>query len=147
MAFDSLLDLVEIQPNSIPPVARLMDYGKFIFKQNKQNIVSKKKHIKVKVKEIKFRPNTDVNDYEVKLKNIINFLNEGNKVKVIVYFRGREMMHKNLGNKLLDRVCNDIKEVGIVSFYPKLEGKQLIMIISSKKINVNKSGGIENAQN
>ena len=145
IAFDLSLDLVEIQPNANPPVARLMDYGKFMFKQNKQNVASKKKQIKIKVKEIKFRPNTDVNDYEVKLRNIISFLNEGNKVKVTVYFRGREMIHKNLGNKLLDRVCEDVKEVGIISFYPKFEGRQLIMIISPKKINVSKISGIENA--
>ncbi len=147
IAAESFLDLVEIQPNSDPPVARLMDYGKFVFKQNKQNVVSKKKQTRVKIKEIKFRPNTDVNDYDVKLKNVINFLNEGNKVKITVYFRGREMIHKSLGSKILDRVCNDIKEVGIISFNPKFEGKQLMMIISPKKINVNKSGGIENVEN
>lgn len=146
IAFDSSLDLVEIQSNANPPVARLMDYGKFIFKQNKQNVASKKKQVKVKIKEIKFRPSTDVNDYEVKLRNIICFLNEGNKVKVAVYFRGREMVHKNLGSKLLDRVCNDIKEVGIISFYPKFEGRQLTMVISPKKVNV-KIVGVENAQN
>lgn len=147
IAHDISLDLVEIQPNSDPPVAKLMDYGKFVFKQNKQTVASKKKQIKVKIKEIKFRPSTDVNDYSIKLKSIIGFLNEGNKVKITVYFRGREVVHKNLGSKLLDRICEDIKDFGIISFYPKFEGRQLIMVLSPKKVSINKVNGIEDAEN
>jgi translation initiation factor IF-3 len=123
------LDLVEISPNSDPPVARVMDYGKFLFQASKQ----KKKPKQVKLKEVKFRPNTDKGDYEVKLRNLRGFLEEGDKVKVTVFFRGREITHQELGIKLLDRIKNDLVEVSKVDYFPKLEGRQLVMILSSKK--------------
>lgn len=123
------LDLVEISPNSDPPVARIMDYGKFLFQGSKQ----KKKQKVVKLKEVKFRPNTDKGDYEVKLRNLRGFLEEGDKVKVTVFFRGREITHQELGIKLLDRIKVDLAEVSKVDYFPKLEGRQLVMILSSKK--------------
>lgn len=129
------LDLVEIQPNAKPPVARIMDYGKFLFQQKKAKNEAKKKQKQVKVKEVKFRPSTDIGDYEVKLRNLKGFLEAGDKVKVTVWFRGREMSHQDLGAKLLDRLKEDLKEYGKVEFFPKLEGRQLIMILApiSKK--------------
>ncbi len=127
------LDLVEIQPNANPPVARLMDYGKQLFKQNKQDNVSKKKQSKIKLKEIKFRPGTEKNDYEVKLRSLRNFLNDGNKVKITVWFRGREMAHQELGGRLIERVRSDLEDIGYVEFFPKLEGRFLIMIVAPNK--------------
>lgn len=135
MAKSSGLDLVEIQPNSKPPVARIMDYGKFLFQQKKAKNEAKKKQKQVKVKEVKFRPGTDVGDYEVKLRNLKGFLEAGDKVKVTIWFRGREMSHQELGAKLLDKIKSDLAEHGKVEFFPKLEGRQLIMILApvSKK--------------
>ena len=133
LAEDAGLDLVEISPNAEPPVARIMDYGKSLFQENKQKAVAKKKQKQVKVKEIKFRPGTDVGDYEVKLRNLRGFLEEGSKVKVTVFFRGREMAHQELGLKLLERVKADLVEQGKVEYFPKLEGRQLVMIIAPKK--------------
>lgn len=133
MAEDADLDLVEIQPNSNPPVAKIMDYGKFLFHESKERSAAKKKQKVVKTKEVKFRPNTDIGDYEVKLRNLRSFLEEGCKVKVTVSFRGREMAHQELGQKLLERVKLDTEEQGKVEFFPKLEGRQLIMILVPKK--------------
>ncbi len=133
LAEDAGLDLVEISPNAEPPVVRVMDYGKSIFQENKQKAIAKKKQKQMKVKEIKFRPGTDVGDYEVKLRNLRNFLEEGCKVKVTVFFRGREMAHQELGLKLLERVREDLSEQGKVEFFPKLEGRQLVMVVAPKK--------------
>lgn len=132
-ATDAGLDLVEISPNADPPVVRVMDYGKFLFQESKQRVQAKKKQKQVKVKEVKFRPTTDKADYEVKLRNLRSFLEEGDKVKVTVFFRGREITHQELGMKLLERVKEDLTETGKVDFFPKLEGRQLVMILSPKK--------------
>jgi len=132
-ANEASLDLVEIQPNANPPVARLMDYGKELFKQSKQDAASKKRQTKVKVKEIKFRPSTEKNDYEVKLRSLRMFLLDGNKVKVTVWFRGREMVHQELGVHLIERIRDDLVTVGKVEFFPKLEGRHLVMILVPNK--------------
>ncbi len=133
IAEEAGLDLVEISPNANPPVVRVMDYGKFLFQESKQRAVARKKQKQVKVKEIKFRPVTDIGDYEVKVRKLREFLDEGNKVKVTVFFKGRELSHQELGAKLLERVKEDLNEYGKVDFMPKLEGKQFIMILSPKK--------------
>lgn len=135
LADDAGLDLVEISPNADPPVARIMDYGKSVFQENKQKAVAKKKQklLHKKMKEVKFRPGTDIGDYEVKLRNLRGFLEEGAKVKITVFFRGREMAHQELGLKLLERVKEDLADFGKVEFFPKLEGRQLVMIIAPKK--------------
>jgi len=133
LAEEAGLDLVEISPNAEPPVVRIMDYGKAIFQENKQKAIAKKKQKQMKIKEIKFRPGTDVGDYEVKLRNLRGFLEEGCKVKVTVFFRGREMAHQELGLKLLERVREDLAEQGKVEFFPKLEGRQLVMVVAPKK--------------
>jgi len=133
MAAEAGLDLVEISPNADPPVVRIMDYGKFLFKESKEKAKAKQKQKQMKVKEVKFRPGTDIGDYEVKLRNLRGFLEEGAKVKVTVFFRGREMTHQELGFKLLERVKVDLAEYGKVEFFPKLEGRQLVMIIAPKK--------------
>lgn len=133
IAEEAGLDLVEISPNADPPVVRVMDYGKFLFQESKQKAVQKKKQKQVKVKEIKFRPGTDKADYDVKVRSLRNFLEEGDKVKVTIFFRGREITHQELGMKLLERVKDDLAEYGKVEFFPKLEGRQLVMILSPKK--------------
>jgi translation initiation factor IF-3 len=126
--------LVEIQPNSEPPVARIMDYGKFLFKQSKDKAVAKKKQRKIKLKEIKFRVVTDENDYDIKLQNIRKFLSEGDKVKVTVWFKGREVSHYELGLNLLHKIRRDLEDMGKVDQFPhKLEGKQMVMVIAPKK--------------
>jgi translation initiation factor IF-3 len=125
-------DLVEIQPNASPPVVRIMDYGKFVFQQNKQKAAAKKKQKQIKVKEIKFRPNTGVHDYNCKVTSIRRFLLDSCKVRVIVWFRGREMSHQELGIQLLQRVQADLVDCAKIDFAPKLEGKQLIMVLSTK---------------
>jgi translation initiation factor IF-3 len=132
-AEEAELDLVEISPNADPPVVRVMDYGKFLFQESKQKAIARKKQKQVKVKEVKFRPNTDKGDYEVKLRNLRGFLEEGDKVKVTIFFRGREITHQELGMKLLERVRDDLTEQGKVEFFPKLEGRQLVMILGPKK--------------
>jgi translation initiation factor IF-3 len=133
IASEASLDLVEIQPNSDPPVARIMDYGKFLFKQNKDRNNAKKKQKKIKIKEIKFRTSTDDNDYDIKMHNIRKFLTEGDKVKVTVWFKGREISHHELGLELLIKIREELAEVGKVEQFPeRLEGKQMIMVLSSK---------------
>ncbi len=128
------LDLVEISPNAEPPVVRVMDYGKFLFQENKQKMLARKKQKQVKVKELKFRPGTDKADYEVKLRNLRGFLEEGDKVKVTVFFRGREITHQELGMKLLERIRLDLAEDGKIDYFPRsVEGRQLVMIVSPKK--------------
>ncbi len=132
-AQESELDLVEIVPHAKPPVCRIMDYGKFLFEQNKKRNKAKKKQKQVQVKEVKFRPNTDEGDYQVKLRNLIRFLEEGDKTKVTLRFRGREMAHQDLGRKLLKRVETDLADYGTVEQRPKMEGRQMVMIIVPSK--------------
>lgn len=127
------LDLVEIVPNAEPPVCRVMDYGKFKFEQNKKAHAARKKQKQIHVKEVKFRPGTEEGDYKVKMRNLIRFLSEGDKTKVTLRFRGREMAHQDLGHKLLKRIEADLEEYGTVEQYPKMEGRQLIMVLGPKK--------------
>ncbi len=125
---------MEISPKAEPPVLQIMDYGKFMYRESKQRAVAKKKQKQIKVKEVKFRPGTDKADYEVKLRNLRGFLEEGDKVKVTVFFRGREIAHQELGLKLLERVRNDLGEDAKVDFFPNQpEGRQLVMVLSPKK--------------
>ena len=132
-ADEAELDLVEIVPNSDPPVCRVMNYGKFLFDQSKKKQAAKKKQKQIHVKEIKFRPGTDEGDYQVKLRNLIKFLNNGDKVKVTLRFRGREMAHMELGGKMLDRIKEDLDPFGIVEQFPKLEGRQMVMVLAPKR--------------
>ena len=132
-AEDSGLDLVEIVPNSEPPVCRVMDYGKFIFEQNKKKHAAKKKQKQIHVKEVKFRPGTEDGDYQIKLKNLIKFLSNGDKAKITLRFRGREMVHQELGTKMLKRIEADLEEYGTVEQFPKMEGRQMVMVLASKK--------------
>ncbi len=127
------LDLVEVSPNAEPPVCRIMDFGKYLFEQNKKAQTSKRKQKQVHVKEIKFRPGTDEGDYQVKLRKLVEFLEYGDKTKVTLRFRGREMAHQELGAKLLARVRNDLEEYGTVEQMPQMEGRQMIMVIAPKK--------------
>jgi len=132
------LDLVEVSPNVEPPVCRIMDYGKYKFEVSKKAQTAKKKQKTIHVKEIKFRPGTDIGDYEVKLRNLIRFLTDGDKAKVTMRFRGREMAHQELGLHMLQRVENDLKEYGIVEQRPKLEGRQMVMVLGPiKQMKVN----------
>lgn len=133
LAQESDMDLVEIAPQSEPPVCRVMDYGKFLFEANKKQSVARKKQKQVQVKEIKFRPGTDIGDYRVKLRNLIRFLEEGDRVKVTLRFRGREMAHQELGVELLERVKQDLEEYGVVEQFPRMEGRQMVMVMSPKK--------------
>ncbi|WP_149756238.1 translation initiation factor IF-3 [Roseivivax sediminis] len=123
------LDLVEISPNATPPVCKIMDFGKFKYEQQKREAEARKKQKTIEVKEVKFRPNTDIHDYDVKMKNVVKFLENGDKVKVTLRFRGREMAHQNLGRNLLERVAEDVKEIGKVENMPKMEGRQMVMMI------------------
>jgi translation initiation factor IF-3 len=129
MAADADLDLVEISPNANPPVCKIMDYGKFKYEQQKRESEARKKQTVIQVKEVKFRPNTDTHDYGVKMRNVIKFLEKGDKVKVTLRFRGREMAHQNLGRELLERVAEDIKDLGKVENMPKMEGRQMTMMV------------------
>jgi translation initiation factor IF-3 len=133
MADDSELDLVEIVPNSEPPVCRVMDYGKFIFEQNKKKHAAKKKQKQIQVKEVKFRPGTEDGDYQVKLRNLIKFLTNGDKAKITLRFRGREMAHQELGGKMLKRIEADLEEYAVVEQFPKMEGRQMVMVLAPKK--------------
>ena len=130
IAEDADLDLVEIVPNANPPVCRVMDYGKFKFEQSKKAHAAKKKQKLIHVKEIKFRPGTEESDYQVKLKKLVEFLTSGNKTKVTIRFRGRELMHQELGSRLLDRIENELSDYGEVEQRPKLEGRQLVMVFT-----------------
>ena len=127
------MDLVMIAPDGEPPVCRIMDYGKHIFEQKKQKAAARKKQKQTQVKEIKFRPGTEEGDYQVKLRNLVRFLTEGDKAKVTLRFRGREMAHQELGLKLLQRVQEDLAELGTVEQEPKLEGRQMVMVLSPRK--------------
>ncbi len=127
------LDLVEVSPTADPPVARIMDYGKYLFEQNKKAHSAKRKQKQIQVKEVKFRPGTGEADYQIKLRNLIRFLSEGDKAKVTLRFRGREMVHQDIGRKLLDRVASDLAEYGTVEQNPALEGRQMVMVFAPKK--------------
>ncbi|SFG12878.1 bacterial translation initiation factor 3 (bIF-3) [Palleronia marisminoris] len=127
------LDLVEISPNASPPVCKIMDFGKFKYEQQKRESEARKKQKTIEVKEVKFRPNTDQHDYDVKMRNVFKFLENGDKVKVTLRFRGREMAHQNLGRELLERVAEDTKEVGKVENFPKMEGRQMVMMIGPSR--------------
>jgi translation initiation factor IF-3 len=127
------LDLVEVAPGAEPPVCRIMDYGKFVFEQNKKAQSARRKQKQIQVKEVKFRPGTEEGDYQVKLRNLIKFLEQGDKAKVTLRFRGREMVHQEIGAALLKRVQQDLLEHGAVEQQPLMEGKQMIMVIGPRK--------------
>lgn len=133
LAEEQDVDLVEISPTAKPPVCKLMDYGKYKYEQSKKRDEAKKKQKQVQIKEIKFRPGTDEGDYQIKMRNINRFLADGDKVKVTLRFRGREMAHQELGAQLLKRVEADLAEVGTVEQFPKMEGRQMVMMIAPKK--------------
>ena len=133
IAEEAKLDLVEISADAVPPVCRIMDYGKHIFEKKKQVAAAKKNQKQIQVKEIKFRPGTEDGDYQVKLRNLVRFLVDGDRAKVSLRFRGREMAHQELGMELLKRVESDLAEYGAVEQHPKMEGRQLIMVIAPKK--------------
>jgi len=133
MAGEADLDLVEISPNAQPPVCRGMDYGKFKFEQSKRAHLAKKKQKQIQVKEIKFRPGTEEGDYKVKLKKLIEFLESGDKTKITIRYRGREMQHQQLGAQLLQRLEADLEEYGDVEQRPKMEGRQLVMVLGPSK--------------
>jgi translation initiation factor IF-3 len=133
MASAAELDLVEVSPTAEPPVVRIMDYGKFLFEQNKKAHSAKRKQKQIQVKEVKFRPGTGEADYQIKLRNLTRFLNDGDKAKVTLRFRGREMVHQDIGRKLLDRVSGDLAPHAVVEQNPLLEGKQMVMVFAPKK--------------
>lgn len=133
IAADAELDLVEVAPQAKPPVCRIMDYGKYLFEEGKKAQAAKKKQKQVQVKELKFRPGTDIGDYQVKLRNLLKFLEEGDRVKVTLRFRGREMAHQELGLQMLKRLEGDVQEQGTVEQQPRLEGRQMVMVIAPKK--------------
>lgn len=129
LAAQAGLDLVEISPNATPPVCKIMDFGKFKYEQQKRESEARKNQKIIEIKEVKFRPGTDVHDYQVKMRNVLKFLGNGDKVKVTLRFRGREMAHQDLGRQLLERVAEDVKEIGRVESMPKMEGRQMIMMV------------------
>ncbi len=133
MAEDAEVDLVEIAPQARPPVARLMDYGKFKYQEQKRQHEARAKQKVIQVKEVKFRPGTDEGDYQVKLRNLRRFLEEGDKAKITLRFRGREMAHQEFGVRLLERVRNDVEDLAQVEQMPRLEGRQMIMVISPRR--------------
>ncbi|ORU94578.1 MAG: translation initiation factor IF-3 [Cycloclasticus sp. symbiont of Bathymodiolus heckerae] len=135
LAAEVELDLVEVSPTAKPPVCKIMDYGKFKFEANKKLQASKKKQKNIQVKEIKFRPGTDIGDYNVKLRNLRSFLEHGDKTKITVRFRGREMAHRELGMELLKRVEKDLDDLAMVEQRPKFEGRQMVMVMAPRKIN------------
>ena len=133
MAEDAGVDLVEIAPTAKPPVCRLMDYGKFRYQESKKKHDAKLKQKQVQIKEIKFRPNTDEGDYKIKLRNLISFLDDGDKAKITLRFRGREMAHQEFGVRLLERVRDDLESLAVVEQFPRMEGRQMVMVLSPKK--------------
>ena len=132
-AYEAGLDLVEISPNASPPVCKIMDFGKFKYEQQKKESEARKNQKIVEVKEIKFRPNTDIHDYDVKMRSVRKFLEGGDKVKITLRFRGREMAHLELGRRLLERVAGDVTEYGKIDMIPRLEGRQMVMLINPLK--------------
>ncbi|WP_299691816.1 translation initiation factor IF-3 [Hydrocarboniphaga sp.] len=127
------MDLVEVSPNAEPPVCKIMDYGKYVYQKDKAQHAAKKKQKQIQVKEIKFRPTTEKGDYDTKLRSAHAFIEDGDKVKVTVRYRGREMAHQELGMQLMDRVRKDLEEIALVEQYPKMEGRQAVMVLSGKK--------------
>jgi translation initiation factor IF-3 len=134
MAEDGEVDLVEIAPTAQPPVCKLMDFGKFKYREAKKAHEAKQKQKQIQVKEVKFRPGTDEGDYKIKLRNLIKFLDEGDKAKVTLRYRGREMAHQEFGIRLIERVRNDLEPYSVVEQFPKMEGRQLVMVLAPKKI-------------
>ncbi|MGR9106193.1 MAG: translation initiation factor IF-3 [Gammaproteobacteria bacterium] len=133
IALEADLDLVEISPNAEPPVCRVMNYGKYRFEQSKKQQAAKKKQKQIQVKEVKFRPSTEIGDYQVKMRNLVRFLSDGDKTKVTVRFRGREVAHRDLGMDLMKRIETDLEEFSTVEQYPKMEGRQMVMVLAPKK--------------
>ena len=134
-AQEAILDLVEINASSDPPVCKILDYGKYLYEIKKQKAAAKKKQLHIQIKEIKFRPGTESGDYDVKLRNLKRFLAEGNKTKVSLRFRGREMVHQSIGLELMKKIQEDLSGEGVVEHMPKMEGRQLIMVIAPRKKN------------
>lgn len=132
-ATEAELDLVEIVPNADPPVCRVMDFGKFLFDLNKKKHAAKKRQKQIQIKEIKLRPGTDDGDYDIKMRNVKRFLEEGDKVKITLRFRGREMVHQDLGVQMLDRVQSDLDGLAVIEQNAKLEGRQMVMVIAPKR--------------
>ncbi len=133
IAYAADLDLVEISPNADPPVCKVMNYGKYQFELNKKLAVAKKKQKQIHIKEIKFRPGTDEGDYQVKMRSLVKFLNDGDKTKITLRYRGREMAHREIGVDLLKRIEKDLEELAIVEQFPKMEGRQMVMVMAPKK--------------
>ncbi|MFA6052244.1 MAG: translation initiation factor IF-3 [Methylobacter sp.] len=133
IAYAADLDLVEISPNADPPVCKVMNYGKYQFELNKKLAIAKKKQKQVQIKEIKFRPGTDEGDYQVKLRSLVKFLNDGDKTKITLRYRGREMAHREIGVDLLKRIEKDLEELATVEQFPKMEGRQMVMVMAPKK--------------
>lgn len=133
LAEEAGLDLVEISPNASPPVCKIMDFGRYKYEQQKKEAEARKKQKTIDVKEVKFRPNTDKHDYDVKMRSVLRFLEEGDKVKVTLRFRGREMAHQELGMRVLERVRDDMEDLAQVEAMPKLEGRQMVMVLAPKK--------------
>lgn len=132
LAAGASLDLVEVSPNAEPPVCRIMDFGKYLFEQKKKQNSNKKKQKIIHVKEIKFRPGTDEGDYQIKLRNLVKFLENGDKAKITLRFRGREMAHRELGAQMLERVKKDLEELAVVEQFPKMEGRQMVMVMAPR---------------
>jgi len=132
-AKEAALDLVEVVPNAEPPVCRIMDYGKFRFEQSKKKNAARKKAKQIQIKEVKFRPGTEEGDYQVKLRNLQKFLEQGDKTKVTLRFRGREMAHREIGTRLLERIRDDLSELATVEQFPKMEGRQMVMVLAPRK--------------
>jgi translation initiation factor IF-3 len=133
LALSQELDLVEVSPTAEPPVCRIIDFGKFLFEQNKKSHAAKKKQKQIQVKEVKFRPGTDEGDYQIKLRNLIRFFEEGDKAKVTLRFRGREMAHTDIGRQVLIRLQNDLAPYAVVEQHPLMEGRQMVMMMGPKK--------------
>jgi len=133
MATAQGLDLIEVSPMADPPVCRIIDFGKFQFEQNKKTALAKKKQKQIQVKEVKFRPGTDEGDYQIKLRNLIRFFEEGDKAKVTLRFRGREMAHTDIGRQMLTRLQQDLSAVAVVEQHPLMEGRQMVMMLAPKK--------------
>lgn len=133
LAVEAELDLVEVAPTSKPPVCRVMDYGKYLFEESKKKHAAKRKQKQIQIKEVKFRPGTEEGDYQVKLRSLVRFLSDGDKAKITLRYRGREMAHQELGMHLLKRLEADLAEVGQVEQFPKMEGRQMVMVLAPKK--------------
>jgi len=133
LAEEKEVDLVEIAPTAQPPVCRLLDYGKYKYRESKKRHEAKLKQKQIQVKEVKFRPGTDEGDYQIKLRNLIRFLEEGDKTKITLRFRGREMAHQEFGVRLLERIKGELEPYGVIEQFPKMEGRQMIMVLSPKR--------------